>query len=314
VLRVEELPTRLVLAKMRNDWDEFESATAYPGNASVYGDYYASELLSRPLFLEAYDGTTKVAQWLLYLRRTPQSRFRLIAGAFCGPQLRKETSLPYEEVFAPFVAHVLNKHRPSNFHLLSYALVRGVSETALRQSRFSIIEEYYSYVNRLTNDPGLIEQFGSTRRYELRKALKAGYEYRIGIPVGDYHDLSVISYRRSGMRGPLYRTLKRIDRCLVAQGLAFLSGVYVEDKLNAASIIVHRGTTAYYLYGASADNKAPGATTYLQYENMRHARGLGLAQYDFGGARLIHDKARSLSEFKRQFGGECITCYGGVYR
>ncbi len=314
MLTVDEVSPRTALAGMRNEWDSFDSINPQPANSSAYGAYYASELLSRPLFLRAFTDGVLVAQWLLYLRRTPGSHFRLTCGAFAGPELSRESELPYETVLTGFVKHIFRKHGPCNLHLLSYALVRGIPESALASSGFQRIEQYGSYVNTLAGDDGLREQFTSNRRYELRRALKAGYEYRVGIAAGDYHKLSSISYRRSGMRGPMRRTLTHIEKHLSGGGVAFLSGVYAEGELNVASIIIHRGRTAYYLYGASADRKAPGATAYIHYENMRHARELGILEYDFGGARDVNEKDRSLAEFKRQFGGRYITCCGGVYR
>ena len=314
MLTIEEVPAKDALGPMRSEWDSFQAERPYPGNATGYGSYYASEFLSRPIFLRATEAGITVAQWILCLRRTPHSRLRLIASTFSGPELGKGCSASYEEVFGAFVKYVLAKHHPTNIHVLSYALVRGVTEAALRGAGFQNIDNFHSHVNDLTDDEALMVQFGTTRRRHLRQALKGGYEYRLGVPIREYYPLSRESYARSNQRGPMLRTLRRLERHVAANGLAFIGGVYVNGKLTASSITVYRGKTAYYLYGATADDKAPGVATYLHYENMRHARSLGISEYDFGGGRMISEKDRSLSEFKRQFGGACISMVGGTYK
>ena len=215
------------------------------------------------------------------------------------------------------VEHLRRSFYLQELVLLKRALVRGVSETALRRSGFRKIVEMRSYVSPVRGDDEMLAAFHSSHRNDTRKALREGLRYTHELPADEYSALAALMKETTGYSGTEPAVVEAIERTLARAGRAFLSGVFEGERLSAASVVLHAGACAFYLYGASRRDKTRGATTYLQYENMRHLRTLGVSQYDFGGAGLADEtdaKTVSITAFKERFGGAPIRCFGGSYR
>lgn len=298
----------------RADWDGFAPSRANPGNSTAYASLYRA-LGRTPIFLEATIGGVKASQWLV--SRRPR-RFLPFASlsADAAPEHAEAALSRADDVFVAYVAFLRRRFWLQDLSVHKLALVRGLSEAALSRAGFRERARYGSYVAQIGGDEELLASFHSSHRNDTRKALREGYRYEEALPGGAYLPLSRETYERSGREGPEPALVAAIERLLVPAGEALVSGVFAGDVLEAASIVLYRGWSAFYLHGASSAGKPRGATTLIHYENMRRLRERGVRFYDFGGARIADDadpKARSLAAFKERFGGRWVDAHGGRY-
>lgn len=296
-------------------WNGFAPERAHPANSAEYADYYEC-FGHTPLFLEARAGDEKVAQWLVCRRKR---RFSPFAALFaeCGPQLAPHALERSDDAFVACVEFLTRRYRPRELVLLKHALLRDVSQQALRRSGFRKIVELRSYVTTVGTDEELLASFHSSHRNDTRKALKEGFGYTDALSPGDYLELGRDMQEATGYSSAGADVIGAIARTLVPRRRALFSGVLAGGRLAAGSVILFAGRTAFYLYGASRRDKPRGATTYLHYENMRRLRELGVERYDFGGAGLPGDedpKASSIAAFKERFGGAPVSSFGGSLR
>ncbi|MBN2533545.1 MAG: peptidoglycan bridge formation glycyltransferase FemA/FemB family protein [Spirochaetales bacterium] len=88
----------------------------------------------------------------------------------------------------------------------------------------------------------------------------------------------------------------------------------VEDELVAGIIMAIKGETAWYMYGASSNNKRNYMPNHaLQWEAIRLARENGCRFYDFFGIPRCNepeDPMYGLYRFKTGFGGDFFHRYG----
>ena len=296
-------------------WADFAPGQAHPANTAEYADFYEA-LGHSPVFLEVRQGNEKVAQWLVCRRRR---RFNPLAALYAdsGPHVGPTALDRSDDVFVACFDRLRRSFHLREFVLLKHALVRGVSEAALRQSGFGKVVELRSYVSPVRGDDEMLAAFHSSHRNDTRKALREGLRYTDELSAGEYNALAAQMSNTTGYGGTAPMVVEAIERALARSGRAFLSGVFTGGQLSAASVVLHAGPCAFYLHGASRRDKARGATTYLHYENMRRVRALGVSQYDFGGAGLAGEtdpKALSIAAFKERFGGMPISGFGGSYR
>lgn len=297
-------------------WSDFAPGQAHPANTAEYADFYEA-LGHKPVFLEVRLGKEKVAQWLVCRRRrriNPLAAYYADSGPHVGEKARDRN----DDVFVACFDRLRKSFPLQEFVLLKHALLRGVSEAALRRSGFRKVVELRSFVSPVCEeDDEMLAAFHSSHRNDTRKALREGFRYTSQVTASEYNALAGQMKEATGYSGTEPRVVEAIERTLVRSGRAFVSGVFTGDRLAAASVVLHAGACAFYLYGASRRDKARGATTYLQYENMRHLRSLGVPHYDLGGTGLAGDtdpKALSIAAFKGRFGGALVSAFGGSYR
>ncbi|HUG89999.1 MAG TPA: GNAT family N-acetyltransferase [Planctomycetaceae bacterium] len=297
-------------------WEAFEPQRAHPANSRSFAQVHR-RWGCRPLFLEAARNGERVGQWLVFRTRGRWNPLRTALFAFGAPQVRDDAPDLREAVFVAAVEWLVRRIRPQNLSVQSIALARGLSQSALAAAGFQHREKYWSYVNPTGDQEFLLSKFGSNHRINTRKALKLGYTWRSDVTPDEYLRLSRETYAAPESGGPSAELVRRIHGQMVPAGAAVISGAGVDGALRAASIVLFAGRTGYYLHGASTRAKDRNAATYLHFENMRWLHGRGVAEYDFGGAKVgdgHSDKALSISEFKRKFGGTLVEAWGGTWR
>ncbi len=296
------------------DWDKFDPPSAHPANTTAYAHLYCKPL-SSPLFLEARIANQKISQWLVCRRKMIRRLFQSYLFSQCGPQVLRSFSEYYDEIFSSYIVFLKHLVRPVNIQILNHALVRGVTRSALERNAFQYITECVPFISQLDgSDEEILSCFHASHKNDTRKAIKDGFRYDPKIKVTEYLPLSEATYARSGLQSHPKEYLENLERNLVLNGKGFISGVFVEDKLVAASIIIHHGDNAFYLHGASLTAKPRGSTTLLQYKNMLRLRDLGVKCYDMGGAKLVEDtdsKTITLTRFKSRFGGKPMSAFEG---
>lgn len=299
-----------------NDWDSFGFPDTHPANTCAFSNMH-KRLLFNPVFLEAYVEGVKVSQWLLFKQRKQFNPFKIYdIFTFCAPQIINKYKDIFEEVFVEYTNFIKNTFSPQTITILNYCLIRDISENVLIKASFSDIKKYCTYICTIyEDDEETLKQFHSSHRNDTRKAIKENYAYSLNISPQEYYKLSLETYSRSNKESMPLKYLIKLENTLVKDNKAIISGVYVNEILNSASIIIYYGNRSYYLHGASASVKSRGATTYNHYENMRYLKNKGITQYDFGGGLVESDfdkKPNSIVTFKSKFGGIYSEMYGGI--
>jgi hypothetical protein len=297
------------------NWDKFDLDSGHPANTTFFSTFY-QRLSSTPLFLEAYAGSLKVCQWLVCKKRVLTKPYCYHIVSQCGPQIISDYQTYYDEIFYALVNYLRNRYLIESKNIVNFALIRGITESALQKCGFAEISKYTAFINKIETDEKNLMIFHKSHRNDTNKAIRDGYRYTLDLSPEEYYNLSIETYNRSNLEGPGLAYLRKIYSNLVCKNKALISGVSVDGKLLAGSIIIYHGSNSYYLHGASSSEKPRGATTFIHYENMKHLKIHGVENYDFGGVRFDAEtpKARSLTDFKRRFGGELVICYGGLYK
>ena len=109
-------------------------------------------------------------------RRNPLS---VELSSHCGPQVIEKQTGRYDEMFASYIEFIESSFRPTNITVLSYALTRGITETALRRGGFHRVEKFCAYVNPLVEDNEILQQFHASHRNDTRRAIRLGYTFFI---------------------------------------------------------------------------------------------------------------------------------------
>lgn len=301
--------------KPTDGWDGFDASTAHPANTSFFSRVHADSV-TKPLFLEVHRDGRKIAQWLVFKKRGRIRFWNSILFSFCGPQIVAECGELADEIFTECFAFLRDNFKPAEIQALNYTLTRGIRESALRNCGFTQIDRFVYYLNDLSlSEDEQLAGFHASHRNDTRKAIREGYQYVPEIAVPDYFRLSEETYARSGSKGPSLGYLHRLKEMMAANSTALISGVLVNGKLNCGSVILYHGTNAYYMHGASITEKVRGATTFIQYENMKWLKGAGVKRYDLGGAQLSRadEKSLPIAAFKEKFGGQRMEGFGGIW-
>ncbi len=150
--------------------------------------------------------------------------------------------------------------------------------------------------------------FNHGTRGRIRKALSGPLQVR---PLTAPEDLKAAysawmatAARKSFTEVRPWLGLEPVLRHCIINRLGFVLGTFFEDRLLAASFVVHVGKSAAYVYGGYVDGAEKYSPTHvLQFEGIRQSLELGMEAYNFG--MLISEVAqegRGVDEFKLGFG------------
>ncbi len=167
-----------------------------------------------------------------------------------------------------------------------------------------------------SDESGLLAGMKTKWRYNIRLAERKGVRVRIADP--SELDVFYRLYRQTALRDKI--AIHGIDyySALFSHGCGSELDcpeirLYVaehEGEALAAIIVLIRGDTATYLYGASSDSKRSLMPSYaLQWQAIRDAKAAGCAEYDFFGIPPRDDPDHPMSglfRFKTGFGGNII--------
>ncbi|MDR1957243.1 MAG: peptidoglycan bridge formation glycyltransferase FemA/FemB family protein [Treponema sp.] len=155
-------------------------------------------------------------------------------------------------------------------------------------------------------------------RYNIHLAQRKGVQVRQAgeAELGRFYELLQETAKRDGIAihgSDYYRTLFSHYRDYAQEGqdrrgmdLRLYLAEHTGDLI-AAVVVLFRGKSGVYLYGASSDHKRNLMATYaLQWQAMRDAKTLGCREYDFFGIPPREDPAHPMAglyRFKTGFGG-----------
>lgn len=153
-------------------------------------------------------------------------------------------------------------------------------------------------------------------RYNIRLAQRRGVVVRAGsaadLPV--FYALYSETGRRDGFLVRPFQYYRAIWGRFMAEGLAHLLLAEVAGQPVAGLILFRFGPTAWYFYGASADQSRELMPNHaLQWAAMCWAKAAGCRRYDWWGAPDVlaeSDPMWGVYRFKQGFGGEFVPHIG----
>jgi lipid II:glycine glycyltransferase (peptidoglycan interpeptide bridge formation enzyme) len=175
---------------------------------------------------------------------------------------------------------------------------------------------YGSYVVDLRQpEETLWSNIHPKNRNAIRNATKRGVKIRSGT---EYLEAAYVQVRDTLKRSGLpFMSMSRFERMLSGGGhnVKIIVADY-QGILQGCAVNFHSDHSAYSLYAGSLPRPLDGATKLLHWHAMRLFRDLGVARYDFGGARIDPEKGSkqgNLSLYKRHLGGRLVQGYMWKY-
>ncbi len=158
----------------------------------------------------------------------------------------------------------------------------------------------------------LFSNMTSKHRNMVRRAEKDGVMVKIGGSelLDDYCYIDSQTWKRSGQPSVDHRFYENILTHMPSSALVAIS--YFDGKPQSGMISYYNEQIMYYMYGASIDRPAIGATNLLHWEIIKEMKARGVRKYSFVGYRLNVDldgKLAGIQHFKKGFGGELFEGY-----
>jgi hypothetical protein len=171
---------------------------------------------------------------------------------------------------------------------------------------------YATHVADLSvSEEALWSAVSATHRRHIRAAAKTGVVVRSdATQLRACHEIIRDTFRKSSMPFMSAEALSRL-----VDGLGDDVRVIVAEAggaVQSCAIMPFSLHTAYYVYGGSVPDAAPGSMHLLHWEAMRQFKELGVRRYDFCGARVDPEpgsKAAGLAAFKERFGTTLVRGY-----
>jgi len=188
--------------------------------------------------------------------------------------------------------------------MLSFSLAREVQDALpFYWRKFKVIPGY-TYLLDLSSTIGEIEaNMASVRRRNLSKASRDGLSVRRIADLSVVHDLVLATFDRQDVRISRHY-IERILFDFANEFNSFAFATYRDNTPIACTFVVHDRVTAYYLLGGyTAGEKHHGAGPLAMFAAIMHAKGLGLAAFDFEGSMIP-----TIERYFRGFGGR-LTPY-----
>lgn len=175
---------------------------------------------------------------------------------------------------------------------------------------------YGSYVVDLRQpEETLWSNIHPKNRTAIRNATKRGVKIRSGM---EYHKAAYVQVRDTLNRSGLpFMSMSRFERMLGGAGdnVKIFFADY-QGILQGCAVNFHSHHSAYSFYAGSLPRPLDGATKLLHWHAMRLFRDLGVARYNFGGARIDPErgsKQENLMLYKRHLGGRLVQGYMWKY-
>lgn len=188
-----------------------------------------------------------------------------------------------------------------------------------------------SVVDIRGDEADILARMKQKTRYNIRLAARKGVSVRVGsgADMPTFYQLSQLTATRDGFAIHDLAYYQTVYDGFAPDDCALLLAEFEGQPLAALMVFRHQ-QTAYYVYGASSNERRNLMPTYLiQWEAMRWARALGCTQYDLWGLpdadaatleaefQHRHDGLWGVYRFKRGFNGQLERSLGAfdqVYR
>ncbi|MBN2443740.1 MAG: peptidoglycan bridge formation glycyltransferase FemA/FemB family protein [Spirochaetales bacterium] len=236
-----------------------------------------------------------------------------------------------KEEFLIHLAHAVKEYLPSRITFLRFDLPwgrqgEGIAPGPLQQNKKLIkaptdIQPPHTVILRIDKpEDEILGGMKHKTRYNIRLSAKKGVIVKEESPekLTAWYEL----YKETAARDRIalhsyqyYRALFDLAAENSAHHISIkLLSAGVDGRFVAGIVVAIKGDMAWYLYGASSNEKRNYMPNYgLQWEAIRIARNAGCKYYDFFGIPPADDPdhpMHGLYRFKTGFGGDFFTRYG----
>lgn len=175
---------------------------------------------------------------------------------------------------------------------------------------------YGSYVIDLQQPEDILwRNVSKTTRHNIRGAEKDGVCIREGIDLLDpAYDLIFETFRRSKLSFMSRESFRRFVRSLGENGKLLMAEY--QGVAQSYSLFAFSEPRAYWIYGGNIQSHHQGAMKLLQWEAIRRFRELGIAKFDFFGARINPEKGSKqdgINAMKKHLGATLSEGYMWKY-
>lgn len=149
----------------------------------------------------------------------------------------------------------------------------------------------------------IFKSYSEKTRYNIRVAMKKEIEITYSTSKEDlktFFELSEITIKRDKISGRRYDYYERLLDSFNEDDIRIYLAKHANEALSGA-ILIKYGQKAFYIYGASSNEKRNYMPNYLlQHEMIKYAVESNLKEYDFGGVYNLN-KEDGLYKFKEGF-------------
>jgi len=168
----------------------------------------------------------------------------------------------------------------------------------------AIYSPFGSYIVDLSLDEKLLfKNIHTKHKNVIRRAIKSEVTVKFGYEVfDDAYDTISSTLSRNNMS---MIEKEKLLRLYGTNSQNFLIGCsYLDGKPQGAVIILYDNYKGYYFWGGTSQDLSLGANNLLHWEVIKKLKSLGVAYYDFVGARINTKDKRLLGiqRFKSRFG------------
>ncbi len=171
-------------------------------------------------------------------------------------------------------------------------------------------------VDLAADEEALLARMKAKTRYNIRLAERRGVQVRAGSPADlpAFYTLYKETGARDGFLTRPFTYYEQVWTPLLNAGLGRLFLAEHERDLLGGVLALRFGPTAWYMYGASSNEKREHMPNYLlQWETMRWAKSCGCTSYDMWGApdRMVEsDPLWGVYRFKEGLGAQFVPHVG----
>lgn len=180
----------------------------------------------------------------------------------------------------------------------------------------AVAAPYGTYIMDLTQPKEILwDNLSSSHRRKIRLAIKAEVKIKNGAEyLRRVYELVRDTFKRSGLGFMNYVSFEQ-QMFGLGDNVKMLVAEY-QGIIQGGMVIPFSDRSAYYLYGGSIPQPAPGAMNLLHWSAIQLFRELGVKTYDFVGVRINPvkgSKQDGLRIFKERFGGKLLQGYMWKY-
>jgi len=192
-----------------------------------------------------------------------------------------------------------------NYHIISFSLNNKIIDTQpFIWSKFKVIPRYTYIIYLEKGEDEIWNNISSTRRNDIRKAIKDGLIVEQNFDAGIVENLVNKTFERQDKDFNSYY-LREILYEFANDKNSFSFVTFKNETPISVAFCIYDKNTAYYLLGGyNYKNKHHGAGALCLWECIRYAKKLGLKEFDFEGSMVPQ-----IEMYFREFGGELIPYY-----
>ncbi|MGB8953520.1 MAG: GNAT family N-acetyltransferase [Candidatus Aminicenantales bacterium] len=172
--------------------------------------------------------------------------------------------------------------------------------------RISPWEAYYVHdIDLVKPESGLFSVLSDNNRRNIKKAIREGVAVKIGQSfdsIESFYRLNCITRKRHGLPPQPFTFFKYVFEYIISKGCGTVVSASHKEKVIAASVFFHFGTSALFKYGASEmENQNLRPNNLIMWEALKWYSHQGFKTMNLGRTELEN---HGLLQYKRTWGAK----------